>query len=230
MSPRLQVKLLRVLQEKQFEPVGSSRTMTVDVRIVAATGCNLRSEIRAGRFRHDLFYRLNVIPIQLPPLRERLEDIPLLVDHFLEKYNHEAKRKVTKVPRKVLDVLLAYSWPGNVRELENCIERAVVLSPDNSVSLDLLPEEIRNNRPDNFDTILPNNAGDPQEELRQAVIRFLSSRKKMSGARDAVLSLVEEALLRHLIDSGRYSQRELSQLLGMSRVTLRKKLDEYGLP
>jgi DNA-binding protein Fis len=106
----------------------------------------------------------------------------------------------------------------------------VVLSPDNSVSLDLLPEEIRNNRPDNFDTILPNNAGDPQEELRQAVIRFLSSRKKMSGARDAVLSLVEEALLRHLIDSGRYSQRELSQLLGMSRVTLRKKLDEYGLP
>jgi len=229
MSPRLQVKLLRVLQERQFEPVGSSRTMTVDVRIVAATGRDLRMEIRAGRFRHDLFYRLNVIPIQLPPLRERLEDIPLLVDHFLEKYNREANRKVTKVPRKVLDVLLAYSWPGNVRELENCIERAVVLSPDNSVSLELLPEEIRNNRPDNFANFLPVSAGEPEEEVRQAVIRFLASRKKMDGARDCVLEIAEESLLRHLLDSGLYSQRELSKLLGMSRVTLRKKLSQYRL-
>jgi len=229
MSPRLQVKLLRVLQERQFEPVGSSRTMTVDVRIVAATGRDLRAEIRAGRFRHDLFYRLNVIPIQLPPLRERLEDIPLLVDHFLEKYNREANRKVTKVPRKVLDALLAYSWPGNVRELENCIERAVVLSPDNSVSLELLPEEIRNNRPDSFAHFLPNCAGEPEEEIRQAVIRFLASRKKMNGARDRVLEIAEEALLRYLLDSGLYSQRELSKLLGMSRVTLRKKLSQYRL-
>jgi transcriptional regulator with PAS, ATPase and Fis domain len=229
MSPRLQVKLLRVLQEKQFEPVGSSRTMTVDVRIVAATGRDLRAEIRAGRFRHDLFYRLNVIPIQLPPLRERLEDIPLLVDHFLEKYNREANRRVTKVPRKVLDALLAYSWPGNVRELENCIERAVVMSPDTSVSLELLPEEIRDNHPDLFSIPTSNKAGDPQADLRQAVIRCLTSRKKISGARDNILETVEETLLRYLLDSGKYSQRELAQLLAMSRVTLRKKLDRYGL-
>ncbi|MBN1567367.1 MAG: sigma 54-interacting transcriptional regulator [Acidobacteria bacterium] len=229
MSPRLQVKLLRVLQEKQFEPVGSTRTMTVDVRIVAATGRDLRSEIRAGRFRHDLYYRLNVIPIHLPPLRERLEDIPLLVDHFLEKYNREANRHVTKVPRKILDTLLAYSWPGNVRELENCIERAVVMSPDNSISLELLPEEIRENRPEIFASSNPISAGDPQEELRKAVIQCLISRKKLSGARDGIMDIVEETLLRHLLDSGKYSQRELAQLLPMSRVTLRKKLDLYGL-
>ncbi len=229
MSPRLQVKLLRVLQEKQFEPVGSSRTMTVDVRIVAATGRDLRSEIRAGRFRHDLFYRLNVIPVHLPPLRERLEDIPLLVDHFLEKYNREANRKVTKVPRKVLDALLAYSWPGNVRELENCIERAVVMSPDTTVSLDLLPEEIRENHPDTFTATTPGKAGDPHADLRQAVLRALTSRKKLSGVRDSILDAVEETILRHLLDSGKYSQRELADLLAISRVTLRKKLDRYGL-
>jgi DNA-binding NtrC family response regulator len=151
------------------------------------------------------------------------------VDHFLEKYNREANRKGTKVPRKVLDVLLAYSWPGNVRELENCIERAVVLSPDNSISLELLPEEIRNNRPDNFASFLPAGAGEPEEEVRQAVIRFLASRKKMDGARDRVLEIAEEALLRHLLDSGLHSQRELSKLLGISRVTLRKKLSQYRI-
>jgi transcriptional regulator with PAS, ATPase and Fis domain len=229
MSPRLQVKLLRVLQDKQFEPVGSSRTMTVDVRIVAATGRNLRSEIRAGRFRHDLFYRLNVIPIQLPPLRERLEDIPLLVDHFVEKYSREANRRITKVPRKVLDVLLAYSWPGNVRELENCIERAVVMSPDTTISLDLLPEEIQENNPDSFANAFSSSIENPQDDVRQSVIRYLISLKNPSGARDSIIEIVEEALLRHLVDSGRYSQRELSKLLALSRVTLRKRLHRYGL-
>jgi transcriptional regulator with PAS, ATPase and Fis domain len=229
MSPRLQVKLLRVLQERQFEPVGTSRTTAVDVRIVAATGRDLRSEIRAGRFRHDLFYRLNVIPIHLPPLRERRDDIPLLVDHFLEKYNREAGRQVTHVPREVLDVLLAYSWPGNVRELENCIERAVVMSPDKAVSLELLPEEIRENRPDSPVPSSPGGEADPQSELRRAVIQLLSSRNDPSGIREVLLETVEETLLRYLLDSGRYSQRELAGLLAVSRVTLRKKLDHYGL-
>jgi transcriptional regulator with PAS, ATPase and Fis domain len=229
MSPRLQVKLLRVLQERQLEPVGSSKTITVDVRIVAATGRDLRTEIRAGRFRQDLFYRLNVIPIHLPPLRDRREDIPLLVDNFLEKYNREANRQVTQVPREVLDALLAHSWPGNVRELENCIERAVVMSPDNTVSLELIPEEIREGQPD----FLPNpdaeKIADPQSELRQAVVRFLVSRNDPSGIRDALLESVEETLLRYLLDSNQYSQRELADLLAMSRVTLRKKLSHYNL-
>jgi transcriptional regulator with PAS, ATPase and Fis domain len=229
MSPRLQVKLLRVLQERQLEPVGSSRTLTVDVRIVAATGRDLRSEIKAGRFRQDLFYRLNVIPIQLPPLIERREDIPLLVDHFLEKYNREAGRHVSVVPRETLDALLAYSWPGNVRELENCIERAVVMSPDNRVSLDLLPDEIRANCLPEFAPVAPDGAGDPKSELRQAVLRFMASRSNPSGIRDALIDTVEETLLRNLIDSGQYSQRELADLLAISRVTLRKKLSQYNI-
>ena len=229
MSPRLQVKLLRVLQERQLEPVGSSKTITVDVRIVAATGRDLRAEIRAGRFRQDLFYRLNVIPIHLPPLRDRREDIPLLVDHFLEKYNREANRQVTQVPREVLDALLAYSWPGNVRELENCIERAVVMSPDNAVSLELIPEEIREGRPDFLTNPDAEKVADPQSELRQAVVRFLVSRNDPSGIRDALLESVEETLLRYLLDSNQYSQRELADLLAMSRVTLRKKLSHYNL-
>jgi two-component system NtrC family response regulator len=229
MSPRLQVKLLRVLQERQFEPVGSSRTMTVDVRIAAATGRDLRAEIRAGRFRHDLFYRLNVIPVHLPPLRERAEDIPLLVDHFLEKYSLESGRRVTRMPREVLDLLVAYSWPGNVRELENCIERAVVMSPDASITPDLLPEEILENRPDSFAVAPQEAAGDPLSELKQAVIRLLSSRKEPSGARDLILETAEEALLRYLVESGQYSQRELATLLSISRVTLRKRLNRYKL-
>jgi transcriptional regulator with PAS, ATPase and Fis domain len=229
MSPRLQMKLLRVLQERQFEPVGSTKTMTVDVRIVAATGRDLRSEIKAGRFRHDLFYRLNVIPINIPPLSERREDIPLLVDHFLEKYNREANRHVTHVPREVLEKLVAYSWPGNVRELENCIERAVVMSPDNEVSLDLLPEEIRECRPDLMMATESDREADPVSELRQAVIRVLAAKDDLAGVRSAVLEKVEEALLRHLHDSGRYSQRELARLLSLSRVTLRKKLSHYNI-
>jgi transcriptional regulator with PAS, ATPase and Fis domain len=229
MSPRLQVKLLRALQEKQFEPVGSTRTITVDVRIVAAAGRDLRSEIRAGRFRQDLYYRLNVIPIQLPPLRERREDIALLVDHFLEKYNRENERQVSHAPREVLDILLAYSWPGNVRELENCIERAVVMSEDNTFSTELLTDEIRENRPDFVPFPSPSITEDPQSALRRAVIGFLTSCKDPSGTRDLLLESVEETLLRFFLESGRYSQRELADLLSVSRVTLRKKLDHYGL-
>jgi transcriptional regulator with GAF, ATPase, and Fis domain len=128
MSPSLQAKLLRVLQEREFEPLGAERTQKVDVRVIAATNRDIKRLVEDGRFLEDLFYRLNVIPLVLPPLRERREDIPVLVEHFLRKHAHRSGRKIEQIREEALARLTAYDWPGNVRELENTIERAVVLS------------------------------------------------------------------------------------------------------
>src|SRR5215469_7232315 len=143
MSPKLQVKLLRVLQEKEFERVGDSRTIRVDTRVVAATNQFLEDEIEAGRFRDDLYYRLNVVPIYLPPLRERREDVPALARFFLHRYSEENSRDPPELTPALEKVLLAHDWPGNVRELENCIERAVVLSNGRGLTAEMLapPEQ-----------------------------------------------------------------------------------------
>src|SRR5947209_4440852 len=138
MSAKLQVKLLRVLQEREFERVGEARTIRVDTRVVAATNQSLEDEIEAGRFRDDLYYRLNVVPIYLPPLRERREDIPPLARFFLERYSEENRRDAPELTVEVLKALQTYDWPGNVRELENYIERAVVLSEGRPLALDVL--------------------------------------------------------------------------------------------
>src|SRR5690242_5519035 len=138
MSAKLQVKLLRVLQEREFERVGDSKTIRVDVRVVAATNESLEDEIEAGRFREDLYYRLNVVPIPLPPLRERRDDIPLLAQFFLKRYGESNRRDVPALTPEVTQALLAHDWPGNVRELENTIERLVVLSDGKSFPRGLL--------------------------------------------------------------------------------------------
>src|SRR5712671_1930943 len=137
-----QSKILRVLQDRKFMHLGGIQEMQVDVRIIAATNVDLRQMVREGRFREDLFYRLNVITIDLPPLRQRREDIPLLVDHFLKKYAEENERPLLRITPEALRPLLGYSWPGNVRELENVIERAVVLSSGDAIALDLLPDSM----------------------------------------------------------------------------------------
>lgn len=155
----LQVKLLRVLQEMEFERVGGTQTIRVDVRIIAATNRDLKKEVELGRFRSDLFYRLNVVNIHLPPLRERVEDIPLLVTHFLDKYSKESGRETSlTVDKETMKCLMEYRWPGNVRELENVIERAVLLSRGDTITLADLPLEVRqisgnlitNNEPDDL--------------------------------------------------------------------------------
>jgi transcriptional regulator with PAS, ATPase and Fis domain len=142
MSPKLQVKLLRVLQERELERVGESRTIRVDTRVIAATNQLLEDEIEAGRFRDDLYYRLNVVPIFLPPLRERREDIPALARFFLEKYSEENRRETPELTTDVVKTLLNYDWPGNVRELENAIERAVVLGSTELILAEDLPDSI----------------------------------------------------------------------------------------
>src|SRR5688500_11804367 len=138
MSPALQAKLLRVLQEREFEPLGSERTQKVDLRVIAATNRDLRQMVGDGRFQEDLYYRLNVIPIHISPLRERREDVPVLVDHFIAKHAQRAGKRIDGVEPGVLDALQAADWPGNVRELENTVERAVVLSPTTTIGPDVV--------------------------------------------------------------------------------------------
>jgi two-component system response regulator AtoC len=141
-SANMQVKLLRVLQEGEFEHVGGTETLKVDVRIIAATNSDIEENIRDGSFRQDLYYRLNVIPVHVPPLRERKDDIPLLVKHFLEKYEKVHNKKITKLEEDALDDLEAYDWPGNIRELENYLERAIVLNKSGEITKDDFPEMI----------------------------------------------------------------------------------------
>ncbi|MBC7784341.1 MAG: sigma 54-interacting transcriptional regulator, partial [Burkholderiales bacterium] len=143
MEPVLQVKLLRVLQEREFERVGDTTVVKVDVRVIAATNVDLQEEVAKSNFREDLFYRLNVVSIYLPPLRNRREDVPRLIDYFLDKYNVINGRSLRKISREMLNVLMRYPWPGNVRELENAIERAVVLSNGEEFTEDLLPLSVK---------------------------------------------------------------------------------------
>lgn len=233
MSPHLQVKLLRVLQEGEFEPVGGTQTLRVDVRVVAATNTNLKEAIRQGRFRQDLYYRLNVVPIDLPSLRERREDIPMLVDHFIEKYNRENGKNVTKISREVLDHLLAYSWPGNVRELENCIEHAVVMSPGNTLSASLLPAEVRAGASGERrqKAAVPGQSFNPSSvegELGALLDRYYKTAEDAAGAREGLHGLIERLIIARALSEG-MSQRTLAAKLNLSRTTLRKRLQEYGL-
>jgi Nif-specific regulatory protein len=143
LSPRIQAKILRVLQEREIERVGGNQVIKVDVRLIAATNRNLEEEVRVGRFREDLYYRLNVFPLHIPPLRERKSDIMLLADHFAEKYAEKNNKLIKRISTPAIDLLTSYSWPGNVRELENCMERAVILSTDRVIHSYNLPPSLQ---------------------------------------------------------------------------------------
>lgn len=222
---RLQVKLLRVLQEKEFEKVGGTKTISVDVRVVAATNVDLEEHMKKGTFREDLFYRLNVIPIFIPPLRDRTDDIPFLVDHFLEKYSERYDKDVSKISREVLDTFMEYAWPGNVRELESCIERAVVLSQSGTIPLSLLPINIR---------MLPESRrakdtiGEPEEVIRRLVKSLRKSGTK-NNLYDRIISRVERSLIKQVLESNDYTQTKAAEELGVSRNTVRRKIKELGI-
>jgi DNA-binding NtrC family response regulator len=222
MSFKLQVKLLRVLQEGEFERVGESRTIRVNTRVIAATNQFLEDEIEAGRFRDDLYYRLNVVSIHLPPLRERGEDIPVLARFFLERYSEENRRDAPPLPPDVLKVLMTHDWPGNVRELENCIERMVVLSAGGPLTPDLL--SIHGQR-----RLRPARARgqDLQGQIQNLVRTGIQTLPE--GMLDTgIVGAVERELIEQVLQMCDGVQVTAAKRLGINRNTLHKKLGKFS--
>ncbi len=206
LSMATQAKLLRVLQEREIEPLGSTKTLKVDIRIIAATNRILKDEVKKGTFREDLFYRLNVVPLMLPPLRARPEDIPLLIEHFLGIYNEKNGRNLQGFHPRALDALMRHSWPGNIRELENVVERAVILTKEDYVMLQDLPEAIR----DSVDDPMP----DP---CRDGIRPGMSIRE------------MERELIIKTLEDNDGNRTRSARVLGITRRTLQNKLKEYEL-
>ncbi len=207
MSLAAQVSLLRVLQEGEVKRLGSERPVKVDVRIIAASNRNLLRAVAEKKFREDLFYRLNVLPLHLPLLRERKEDIPLLVDHFVQKYNAQHRLSIEAVSEEVMTHLLEYPWPGNVRELENTIERAIILSPGKRIEARCLPSEILENRP-------------------------LCGKKEIWGDEGSIKKasrILEEELIRKALQKTRGNRTQASRILEISHPALLSKMKEYGI-
>jgi PAS domain S-box-containing protein len=203
-SPMMQVKLLRVLQEGAFEPVGSSTTRTTDARVLAATHRNLRALVEEGSFRQDLFYRLNTVRLSLPPLRERTEDIPLLVEHFIERFNQLMGKQVRNVSGEAMRALVTYNWPGNVRELEHAVEHAFVMVKEPTINLAHLPEEISQS------------AHQPVHNTDESGRAILAASERQA---------IEAVLKRH-----HWNKVTASRELGISRTTLWRKMRKLDIP
>jgi len=204
MAPATQAKILRVLQEREFEPVGGSRSIQVDTRIISATNRNLEEEVAADRFREDLYYRLNVVTIAVPPLRERLSDIPLLAEHFLEQYAARNHRTFKGIAPQAMDLLMRYSWPGNVRELENVIERAVIMARGDHIGTEHFPSTISD-----------------QESATSGHSPTLPSGRSLKE--------VEREMILQTLDDMGGNRTQTAKILGISRRTLQLKLKEYGI-
>jgi nitrogen regulation protein NR(I) len=215
----MQVKLLRALQESEFERVGGIKTIRVDVRLVAATNRDLKKLIASGSFREDLFYRLNVVPMRLPALRERASDIPLLVDHFLHKFNDRLKKRVEGVEPDAMEVLCSYAWPGNIRELENVIERAVLFCDAQKLRVEDLPPDVRG-APAMASTPLPAEA-----DLQAA----LASEGGLKEHVKVAMSRLEKELVRRALGQTGGNVTHAARLLKISRKGLQLKMKELGL-
>jgi two-component system response regulator PilR (NtrC family) len=207
-TPALQVKLLRVLNDQTFKQVGGTKDISVDVRIIAASNKNLREKVDDGEFREDLYYRLNVIPIKLPPLRERKKDIALLVEHFLDKYAKASNIKRKTISKDAMEILANYFWPGNVRQLENTIERAIALESSDIIGLDSLPQELLSS-PTSVIHI-------PQ--VTEGTINF-----------EEVISNIEQQMLLDALRATNWNKTEAARLLKMSFRSFRYKLSKYDI-
>jgi DNA-binding NtrC family response regulator len=226
-TPKLQVKLLRVLQEGEFERVGDIRTVKVDTRIIAATNRDLLDEIEGGRFREDLYYRLNVVPIYLPPLRERREDIAPLVEFFLKRYAEQNRKEVRRLHSEAMRLLREHDWPGNVRELQNYVERAVILGDGPELTVEHLPPQLRG---ESAPRPIRSRGGDlnalTSELVRQGV------RAAGPGANDLhtrIVGQVERELIQQVLQSCERVQIKAAARLGINRNTLHKKLAEFRI-
>ena len=211
MSPMLQVKLLRILQERKFERIGGTKTIQSDFRVIAATNRDLDKEVQEGRFREDLYYRLNVIPIEAPPLRERKSDIPLLIAHFMEKFNRVRQKKINGVADEAMRYLLHYPWPGNVRELENTLERMVILAGGKELVVEDLPERLRGGS-------LPMAAAQDVHEI-PAEGFFLSE----------VVADFEKRLIVQALEQTGWVRNRAAKLLNLNRTTLIEKMKRFRL-
>jgi transcriptional regulator with GAF, ATPase, and Fis domain len=203
LTPAVQVKLLRVLQERSFERVGGNKTLTVDIRLIAATNRDLEKEVAEGRFRQDLFFRLNVVPLALPPLRDRVDDIPILAAHFAAKSANRYGHAMPELTPKLIDVLQEYDWPGNVRELENLLERLVVLSNGDSLGLEFVPEKMLK--------ILPGASTQDESTLEGAV------------------EAVKRRMIQNALQAEGGNKVAAAKKLGISRSYLHRLINEFGL-
>ena len=213
----MQVKLLRAIQESEFERVGGVKTTRVEVRLIAATSRDLTKEIAAGRFREDLYYRLNVVPVQLPPLRERREDIPLLVEHFRQKYNARLKKNVERIEDDALAALSGYSWPGNIRELENVLERTILFAEQPVIRAADLPPSLR---------ATPVSPEDLAAAASPGVPAAPGSLKEI--VKEQVQAIERDLIVRGLeVTNGNVTRT--AKLLKISRKSLQMKMKEFGL-
>ena len=219
-TPALQVKLLRVIQERLYERVGDTRTMRVDVRIIAATNCRLAQLVKAGQFREDLYYRLNVIAMRLPPLRERKSDLPLLIAHFIERSSKAMGKTISGLTEEAMQVLTGHRWPGNIRQLENVIERAVILAKRAKLDVEDLPEELR------FQSDAMSMAVDDQEE--EAATVELARNGGDVLLKDA-LKMPERDLILKVLSEVRWNRSEAAKRLGIHRSTLYHKIRALGI-
>ena len=225
-SRKLQVKLLRVLQEREFERVGDTQTVQVDVRVIAASNRDLTEMINSGTFREDLFWRLNVVPIEIPPLRERREDIAKLVGFFLQHYSEINDRYVVHIQREALEAMQGYDWPGNVRELQNYVERTVVLADGDELTVELLPPVVTGEQPSRSQV-----RGGSLESLTFEVVKqgMATAEPDGSDLHSRIVNQVERELIGQVMRACNNVQTKAAAKLGINRNTLRKKLQDYDL-
>ncbi|MBN2291967.1 MAG: sigma-54-dependent Fis family transcriptional regulator, partial [Pirellulales bacterium] len=224
-TPMLQIKLLRVLQEHDFERVGDTKTIRVDTRVIAASNRDLLAEIEADNFREDLYYRLNVVSVYLPPLRDRREDIPALVRHFVRHYNNLNNADVEHIDDTAMELLCGYSWPGNVRELQNYIERSVVLATGDTLTADLLPELVRGKRSPRI------GRGVDFETLTASLVGrgVADAGAEADNLHAQIVNRVERELIAQVMSNCDGVQTKAATRLGINRNTLHKKLAQYEL-